>query len=85
MSAEGTTNAYDEKDVRKYVYYLLFYNLGVVFIGSAIAILVGVHFVEHLGNFLRKSVGTLSKRAAEVIILVLYVPIVLRSSMELGP
>jgi hypothetical protein len=67
MSAEGTTNAYEEKDVRKYVYYLLSYNLGVIFIGFAIAILVGVHFVEHLGNILTwTSLGALSQRAAEI-------------------
>jgi MFS family permease len=74
MSAEGTTNAYDEKDVRKYVYYLLFYNLGVVFIGFALAIFVGAHFVEHLGHFLRTNVYTLSQRAAQNIIVAIYVP-----------
>jgi len=73
MSAEGTTNAYEEKNVQKYVYYLLFYNVGVIFIGSAVAILVGAHFVEHLGNLLRKSsVDTLSQPTAEAIILVVF-------------
>jgi hypothetical protein len=53
MSAEGTTNAYDEKDVRKYVYYLLLYNVGVVCVGFAIAILVADHFLRLFPNLSR--------------------------------
>jgi hypothetical protein len=44
MSAEGTTTAYDEKDVLKFVYYLVWYNVGVLSIGVAIAALVIDHF-----------------------------------------
>jgi hypothetical protein len=50
ISAEGTTNACDEDDVVKYVYYLLWYNAGVVLI--AIAILVLSHFDPHFVTFL---------------------------------
>jgi hypothetical protein len=32
-SAEGTTDALDEKDVRQFVYYLLWYNLAVILLG----------------------------------------------------
>jgi len=48
ISAEGTTNAYDENDVLKFVYYLLWYNFGVILIGIAIGILVLSHFDPHL-------------------------------------
>ncbi|HLI81988.1 MAG TPA: hypothetical protein VKV03_18495 [Candidatus Binataceae bacterium] len=51
ISAEGTTNAYDEKDVLKFVYYLLWYNFGVILVGGAIGILVLSHFDAH---FLRR-------------------------------
>jgi hypothetical protein len=44
ISAEGTTNAFDERDVLKFVYYLLWYNLGVILVGAAIGILVLSHF-----------------------------------------
>lgn len=50
MSAEGTANAYEEKDVHKFVYYLLWYNVGVVCIGLGLAILVGAHFVTHIAS-----------------------------------
>jgi hypothetical protein len=50
-SAEGTTNAYEEKDLLKFVYYLLWYNVGVIIIGFAIGALVYYHFEDHLIRF----------------------------------
>ena len=50
ISAEGTITAYDEKDVLKFVYYLLWYNIGVIVIGGAIWILI---FAQFEGYFLR--------------------------------
>ena len=47
ISAEGTTSACDENDVVKFVYYLLWYNVGVILIGIAIGILVLSHFDPH--------------------------------------
>jgi len=72
MSAEGTTNAYDEKDVRKYVYYLLLYNLGVISLGFALALFVGVHFLEHLARFGRPVFCFLSERAVDTLVCVVY-------------
>jgi len=39
ISAEQSVIALDEKDVKKYVYYLLWYNLGVIFLGASVAIM----------------------------------------------
>jgi hypothetical protein len=50
ISAEGSTNAYEEKDVVKFVYYLLWYNIGVILIGGAIGLLIYAHFQEHFVN-----------------------------------
>jgi hypothetical protein len=72
MSAEGTTNAYDEKDVRKYVYYLLLYNTGVFFLGAAIATFVGAHFLEHLAKVVLAIFCRLSQGWAESIVFILY-------------
>jgi hypothetical protein len=72
MSAEGTTNAYEEKDVRKYVYYLLLYNTGVYFLGAAIATLVGAHFLEHFANVVLAIFCRLSQGWAESIVFILY-------------
>jgi hypothetical protein len=44
ISAEGTTTAYEEKDVLKYVYYLLWYNIGVLLIALAIELYVFERF-----------------------------------------
>jgi hypothetical protein len=48
VSAEGAINAYDEKDVRKYVYYLLWYNVGVIFLGFGIAAIAWDHCIRGL-------------------------------------
>ena len=72
MSAEGTTNAYDEKDVRKYVYYLLLYNLGVIFIGSAIAVVVAAHFLQHLGRFVQPLLWFLNERSLLILVAAVY-------------
>jgi len=48
ISAEGTTTAYDERDVLKFVYYLFWYNIGVVLIGGAIGALIFAHFEPHV-------------------------------------
>jgi hypothetical protein len=47
-SAEGSTNACDEKDVVKYVYYLFWYNVGVILIGIAIGLFLLQRFKHHL-------------------------------------
>ncbi|MGD0119342.1 MAG: hypothetical protein ABSD30_14840 [Candidatus Binatus sp.] len=44
ISAEGTTTAYDDNDVLKYVYYLFWYNIGVIFISIAIGAFVFARF-----------------------------------------
>ncbi len=44
ISAEQTVNALDERDVKKYVYYMLLYNLGVILLGVAIELLAYAHF-----------------------------------------
>jgi hypothetical protein len=54
-SAEGTTTAYDEKDLLKYVYFLLWYNLGVILIGGAIGALLYFEFKCHYLNFLESN------------------------------
>jgi hypothetical protein len=48
ISAEGTTTAYDEKDVTKFVYYLLWYNVGVILLGNAIGLVILVHFYQRI-------------------------------------
>jgi hypothetical protein len=62
-SAEGTTNAYDEKDVRKHVYYLLIYNFGVIVLGFAIALFVGIHFFEQLVQLAHRVLSFLTEPA----------------------
>jgi uncharacterized protein len=47
IAAEGTVRAYDEMDVIKYVYYLLWYNVGVILLGNAIGLVILVHFYQH--------------------------------------
>jgi hypothetical protein len=59
-SAEGSTNALDEKDVRQYVYYLVWYNLAVIFLVVTIAILVYVYFSAHFFSFLHRHLSFLS-------------------------
>jgi len=44
ISAEQTTNALDENDVRKYVYYMIHYNAGVILTGVSVAIIIYAHF-----------------------------------------
>jgi hypothetical protein len=44
ISAEGTTTASDEHDVLKYVYYLVWYNVGVVLLSFAIGLFVFERF-----------------------------------------
>jgi hypothetical protein len=50
-SAEGTTTALDERDVDKYVYYLTWYNLGVVLLIWSLAILIYGYFYSHFLAF----------------------------------
>jgi hypothetical protein len=50
-SAEGTTTAMDERDVDKYVYYLLWYNVGVVLLIWSLAILIYGYFSLHFFAF----------------------------------
>ena len=46
LSAEQTVNSLDENDVQKYVYYMLWYNLGVILLGAAFAIEIYAHFAS---------------------------------------
>jgi hypothetical protein len=50
-SAEGSTNACEEKDVIKYVYYMLWYNVGVILIGIAIGLFLLQRFRHHFASF----------------------------------
>ena len=58
-SAEQTTNALDENDVRKYIYYLLWYNAGVILTGFSIAIIVYAHFNSWLSCYLYQLIPAL--------------------------
>jgi Gpi18-like mannosyltransferase len=71
-SAEGTTTAYDEKDVVKFVYYLLWYNLGVILIGLAIAALVFAHFEEHFLRFIGSSLPSISPHVTLLLLPFIY-------------
>lgn len=51
LSAEQTTNALDEHDVKKYVYYLLHYNLAVILLGNSIGIVIYGHFINRLIHY----------------------------------
>ena len=42
ISAEGTVTAYDEKDGVKFVYYLVWYNIGVILVANAIGLVVAM-------------------------------------------
>lgn len=44
VSAEQTLNAPDENDVRKYIYYMLWYNIGAILLGLSIALAIYVNF-----------------------------------------
>jgi hypothetical protein len=63
VSAEGTTTAYDEWDVLKYVYYLFWYNVGVVLLGIAIAALIFAHFECNVLTFMGDKVTRLPPRS----------------------
>jgi hypothetical protein len=73
VSAEGTINACDERDVLKYVYYLFWYNIGVIFVGAAIGALVFTHFEVHLVRFVGSGLWRLSPLFITIIILLGYI------------
>ncbi len=73
ISAEGTTNSYDEKDVLKYVYYLLWYNVGVILIGSSIGLLIYAHFRAHLLRFAGSFLWSSPPFVSQVLVAVIYV------------
>jgi len=50
ISAEGTVTAYDEQDVVKFVYYLLWYDVGVILLGNAIGLVILVHFQQRIST-----------------------------------
>jgi len=50
ISAEGTTTAYDERDVVQFVYYLLWYNAAVILLGNAIGLEILVHFHQMIST-----------------------------------
>jgi hypothetical protein len=68
ISAEGTTTANDEHDVVKYVYYLLWYNVGVVLISAAIGLFVFERFESHFVHFIRLPFSCLSPTEAWVVV-----------------
>jgi hypothetical protein len=71
-SAEGTINALDEKDVRQFVYYLIWYNLAVVFLVVSIAVLVYAYFAEHFLSFCQRNFPLLSICKLQCIGMVLF-------------
>jgi hypothetical protein len=73
VSAEGTTNAYDERDVLKYVYYLLWYNIGVLLIGAAMGALIFAHFSGHLLRFVGDGLWYLPPLVIESLITMVYI------------
>src|ERR1700733_15268879 len=72
VSAEGTTTAYDEKDVLKFVYYLLWYNVGVVLIGISIGFFIYLHFDYHIVNYFGSLMGPFGRYASRVSVPVAY-------------
>lgn len=52
LSAECTLDALDEKDVKKYVYYMLWYNIAVILLGISMAILIYAHFFAALKKYI---------------------------------
>ena len=72
LSAEGATNAYDEKDVTKFVYSMLWYNVGVILIGAAIGLLIFAHFLHDAIRFLNLAVPSLSRGGSLCAVLVPY-------------
>jgi hypothetical protein len=55
ISAEGSLTASDENDVIKYLYYLLWYNVGVILLGVALTLFA----FERLQNFINNQTQTL--------------------------
>jgi hypothetical protein len=72
ISAEGTTNSYDEQDVLKYVYYLLWYNVGVILIGSSIGLLIYAHFSTHLLRFAGPFLSYLPPLIGQILVPTIY-------------
>jgi hypothetical protein len=52
ISAEQTTNALDERDAKKYVYYMIWYNAGVILTGVSISLIIYTHFSCKLSIYL---------------------------------
>jgi hypothetical protein len=70
VSAEGTTTAYDEKDVLKFVYYLFWYNIGVLLIGGAIGFLIYADFEKYFVNFVVSAFPCLPPRWTWILVTV---------------
>jgi hypothetical protein len=75
VSAGGTTTAFDEWDVLKYVYYLFWYNVGVILLGAAIAGLILTHFERPFVNFIACAISGLSPHVITILINLAYVGI----------
>jgi len=60
ISAEKCVVALDERDVKKWAYYLLPYNLGVIGTGFAIGIMMYVRFDSKIRGLLAPRLGTCS-------------------------
>jgi len=68
ISAEGTTNAYEERDVLKFVYYMLWYNVGVILIATAIEILTLSHFGSHILSRVGSSLSCVPPNILQILI-----------------
>ncbi len=61
VSAEKTVVALDERDVRKYAYYLLPYNLGVICGGVAVELMMYTRFDDRVHGWLAPWFGVCSR------------------------
>jgi hypothetical protein len=72
-SAEGTTTALDERDVRQYVYYLLWYNLAVILLIIGLGLLLYSYFSTHFLSFLHRYYFTFSMDQLQRSIAVIFI------------
>ena len=72
-SAEGTATALDEKDLRQYVYYLLWYNVAVILLIIALGLLLYTYFSTHFVFFLHRHFSAISTGQLQWSIVVAFV------------
>jgi hypothetical protein len=68
VSAEGTATAYEENDVKKFVYYLVWYNFGVILIGCAVVLFIFAQFELDFWKFATAYLNCLSNALAECLL-----------------